>query len=260
MAYYTYLLFDEKNLTTIENLKITDVGNDAIPRLIVNKTKLARADGVKITNKEYGARKIVVEGLIAAGSRNAYHTTRSELLSYLEPLEKQLIVFDGFNYTEYVATVSNTIISEAAGGFAKVSIEFVCSDPYGYVLGATTLLDAYSWTTSSDNMVLAETINSMYPAPFSLTVSVSGLTGGTETGTITFANEAGETIQITRTWVDDDQITIDTKIKECKVNGVFTDYVGNFMNLVKDETYFTASTDLTTISAQVTLTYKQRTL
>ena len=257
---YNDLVFNEVNITEIIGFNVSSVAMDSTPEILISKGKLVRADGVKIFNKEYGKRRINVTGYITASDRAGYYNVRSLLLRYLEPIEKQLRVFDGQKHREFTATVENTIISDAGGGFANVDIEFTCSDPYGYDVNNTVLLDASNYTDADEDLTFVEAVGGNFHAPFEVTITVQGITGGSEQAYIKLTSQSGTYIRIDRTWADDDVITIDTKLKECKVNGLFTDYTGNFFDLQPDQTYINISTDLTTHDSYVTLQYKQRTL
>lgn len=258
MSYYQNLTFDGVDITSIENLAVTNVINDAMPDINISQGKLVRTDGVKLFNKEYGSRKVVVEGIITGSSRDTYFTARKALIKAVQPLEKKLVLpLD--TPLEYTATSTNTLFSDTGGGFAKFSIEFVCSDPYGIEIENRVLLNGATSTIAVKEFDFLELVQSMVETPVFIRLSVISVTGGSS-GYIELKNEAGSSIRITRNWANDDVLTVDTKLQEVRVNGIAVDYTGELWKLQIDESNMTYVDNFTTRNVSLIVTYRNRVL
>lgn len=256
---YTNINFDEINLTNITNVNFNNLRTDSMPDVVMSKDKLARQDGIKIFNKEYGSKNITLEGYITASDRNGYLVARDTLIKYTLPREKILqLPMDG-TPLEYTATCQNIMFSDSEGGYARFSIEFLCSDPFGYDRDVRVLLDAVSNTATPYEFTFAESIGGTYKTPAVFTIQFNALTGGTSK-VVQLKSEAGESIYITRTWTTGDHLEIDMKYKTVKVNGILTDYTGVFWFLRVDESHVTYIDTLTTRTVSMTATYKRRSL
>lgn len=257
MSYYTNVSFNGTNLTDINDIKITSVIVDRLPDVQLSTGNLSRQDGVKIYNKKYASKKILVEGLITSDSREGYIEARDSLMAYTEPANKTLQVIIDNLPLEYTATVSNAIFKDSTGGYGGFSIEFIATDPFGYDRDAITILDGES-VTDTGVVTLDETIGGSYKTPIDLTLQVISVTDGS--GYIDLSNALGENIRVTRDWAVDDTLVINSKTKTCTVNGLNVDYSGVFFNLGVGDTTISYDDSFTARSVTITATYKRRRL
>lgn len=259
MSYYTGLLFNTVDLTAITNVKVSRVITETIPEVIIQTGKLVRRDGMKLYNKEYGAKQIVVEGYITSNTRDGFLSTRDTLLRYLEPSEATLRVPIIPQPREWTATVQNTVFSDTGGGYGTFTITFLASDPFGYDRDAVTLLNGTSITAATSSPSLLATIQGSYASPPTITVSLASVTGGTGKY-IELTNQAGKSIKITRDWLSSDVLLINAKLKSCKVNGAEVDYTGTFWDLAVGDTSITYTDNFTTRTTSIVMIYKPRRL
>ncbi len=257
MAFYDGLLFNGTDLNAIEGVEIDRVGLDSPPDVVLMAGKLSRSDGLKVYRKEYGGRKIPVEGRIMSSSREGYLNIRNQLLKVLNPKEKTLRVIIGNTPLEFTATVESTIFSDTGGGYGRIVINFLLADPFGYDRDARTIINGTLVTTASSTVSLLETIGGSYAAPATFTATVAAITGGTGKY-MDLANELGENIRVTRTWVLNDVLVVNMKDKTARVNGALVDYTGTFWSLSPDNTSITYSDNFTTRSVGLVATYKRR--
>lgn len=256
---YIDVLFDGTDLTEIEGFSVNSIITDRLPDIQISSGKLARQDGVKIYNKEYGSKKITIEGYITTSSRNAYLLVRDQLIRYTEPRNKVLRVPMDGTPLEYTATVSNLIFSDVGGGFARASIEFICTDPYGYDVNRRTLVNGTTTTSATNTFSYLESIGGVVATPPLITVSVASVTGSTGKY-ITLTNNAGETITVTRTWANNDVLEIDCLNHTVKVNTVLTNYTGVFWNLNIDDYSMIYADNFTTRTIGMRVSYRRRSL
>ncbi|MEI7632010.1 MAG: phage tail domain-containing protein [bacterium] len=253
---YENIIFNGIILTNILNVDIFTINTDQIADIVISEQKLARQTGSQIFNKEYGSKKITLEGQITAGSRNDYFIARNALIKATDPENKTLLLPMDGTPIQYTATLANIIFKDVGGGYAQFNLEFTATDPYGYAPIKTNLLLANANTASTKQYNFLEVIGGTVKTPFEITLHISVITG--TTGNITFTNQAGETITVTKTWVAQDILTIDTLLHEVKVNGVLTDYTGLFFELTPDDTYITYTDTFTTRTVETTMKYRQR--
>jgi len=255
---YNDVLFDEVDLTALGNIYITSVDMVRLPEIILSSNKLAKRDGLKTFSKEYGGRVINIEGHISSSSRQLFIQARDRLLNALRPLEKTLRVPIDGGPREYTATHQNTVFSDVGGGYGAFSIEMLCSDPFGYAMDTTTLINGVTITSSISEQSFSA-ITGSQPAPGKFIVNISSVTGGTG-GSVTLTSASGDYMRVTRDFAADDQIIIDMKTMSCLVNGAEVDYTGTFWDLNIDDTFIEYSDDFTTRSVNLTLTYRPRTI
>lgn len=260
MAYYSDVVFDENDLSAITGFNITHVTIDAPPTINIDSAKLARQPGMKLFNKEYGGRRIDIRGVITRNSRADYLTTRSEILRKTEKIEKVLEVPVDFRPLDFHGvTLENAIFEDASGGYGAVTLTFTCSDPFAYDRYSTVLVNETSVTSDVATVSYSESIGGDYRTPPYIRLTISALTGGSDKY-IKLTNQAGEYIQVTRTWADDDVLVIDAQNHTVQVNGLDVDYSGTFWPLHLDETEVSYEDSLTTRSATLYMHYKRRSL
>lgn len=258
MAYYSDVIFDNVDLTEIEYFKIVRTITDPIPEILLQNEKIARRDGSKLYHKEFGAKVITIEGQIQANSRKNYILTRDTLLRYLAPQEAtlQLPVQDD-NPREWTATVRNVIFSDVGGGYAAVSIEFICSDPFGYDRDTRVLLNGATTTVASHDFSLLETVGGSGNAVPYIVVTLAAATGGSGKY-IELANQRGDAIRVTNTFASDSQLIVDMKNRTVTLDASTVDYTGTFWELEPGDMTLNYSDNLTTRTASILMTYKRR--
>lgn len=257
MAYHSRVYFDSFDLSTIPNFKITQLGFESIPEVVISSGKLVRNHGVKLYNKEYASKPITIEGLIEANSREGFVSTRDSLLRRLEPQEATLQLPIAAQPREWTCTTQNTVFSDTGGGYGQVTINFTASDPFGYDRDTRVLLDGYSETNASEDIALIESIQGSQSTPAMITITVVAATGTTGKY-ISLENSNGDLIQITRTWAADDVLRLDMKNKTCTVNNVATEYTGSFWNFAVGDTTMNYTDNFTTRTSSILMTYKPR--
>lgn len=258
MSYHSNITFDGTDLTELPGIHITQVQPDTIPEILLSSGKLARASGIKIYNKEYGGKKVFVDGIITRNNRENALASRALLLKALRGQEVTLQVIIDNLPLEFIATVENVVFQNNFGGYSEFNIEFLCSDSFGYDRDSRTIVNGTNVTTSSQVVTLSETIDGSFETPGYFTVTVSSVVGGSSKY-IDLANQSGDNIRVTRDWTNDNQLIVDMRNKLCQVNGVDVDYTGYFWDFDLGDTSFTYSDNFTTSrSAFIAVTYKRR--
>jgi len=255
---YTSTLFNLVDLTGLTDVYINNIVLHSRPARANKIEKLARADGAKLINSEYGVKEIVVEGYISSSTRESYESARDTLLKNLQAQEATLRIPQIGSLRDYTATVEDIIFSDVNGGFAAFSIKFVCSDPFGYDPNMTVALSNSSNTSATSTKTFTA-IGGSYRVEPTITVVVSAVSGGTSKY-IKLTNPAtSKYIKVTRTWSAGDVFVVNCQSKTVTVNGSAVDYTGVFPSWDTTNTQITYDDDFTTSrTVLITFTYKKR--
>lgn len=259
MAILQNIFFDNFNLTSLPDIVFTRVEYYRRPKLEVQRYKLARRDGSKLVNAEFGALEINLIGNIQSNlGRRGFEAARDQLMYRTLGQEKVLGAYINGRYRNFVCTVDDVMLSEVNGGYAAFNIKFTCSKPFGEDAETTTVLSNAGNTGTSSTKTFVAAISGTYKAEPILTCIVQAVTGGTSKY-IRLGNPAtGKYIKVTRTWANGDTLVIDVANKTCKVNGTDVDYAGVFptWEVGHDQLHYEDS--LTSRTVALSVTYKKR--
>lgn len=252
------IFFNSINLANLEGVKIDKIDTHAIPTKVTSVSKLARADGAKMVNSDYGPKNIIIEGHIVSSSRDAMQTIRDTLLRYLQPQEATLRFIQSGAERNYTATLENVIFSNVGGGYAEFTINFVCADPFGYNSISIVGLNSSSNTSENSLKTLGAPILGGYKAEPTLSVEVSAVSGGAGKY-IKLSNPAsGKAIYITRTWAANDSLVVNCRNKTVTVEGVAVDYTGTFPTWEIGDSQLRYEDTFTTRTVLISFSYTPR--
>ena len=254
---YTLILFNSVDLTLLTDIYINNILLHSRPARAISISRLARADGAKLVNSQYGTKEIVLEGFISSTSRANYEVARDLLMKNLQAQEATLRFSQAGANRDYTATVENIIFNNTGGGFGTFSIKFVCSTPFGFDTSDTTALNASSNTAATSTKTFSA-IGGSYKVEPTITVEVSAISGGTGKY-IKLTNPAtGKYIKVTRNWAVNDTFLVNCKTKTVTVEGVAVDYTGVFPTWDTADTQLQYDDDFTTSrTVLLTFTYKK---
>lgn len=219
--------FNNIRLDNLEYIQFTNRLTHSIPKRRVNSKSLANTDGGKLVSADFDQREIIIEGVIIAPDRSLAELARDELMLYLIPKEKSLKIDQGGFERVYTATMQNVTFSEAKGGYIPFSINFLCSDPFGYREQATAIAMGAAITAFYGEKTF--NILGNYKALPVITLTLSSLSGATGASITLTSADNGQSISITRDWSNSDVIEIDSFNKTLKVNDTEVDYIGKFL-------------------------------
>lgn len=222
------LYFQDNSVGTIPYLYILTRNPFKAPKRVNTRISLANSDGDKLVRSQYGNRDILIEGVISAPTRDLMEVSRDLLLQYLDYTEGRLEFTVAGALRRFYATVENEVFSEnAKGGKFGFSIKMTASDPFAYDANSTSLSGlsgAISTATSNKTVTFA---GSAKQRPV-ITATVTTVTGGTGQSLTLTNPDTGEAITINRTWANGDVAIVDFMQRTVTVNGVATDYTGQF--------------------------------
>lgn len=260
MTTYSNIRFNNFDLTTLPYTFFNLIDDHNLPTRELEVSKLAYADGNKLTDAHFAGKEIIIEGYIGANTRKGYQAARKALLAKVTGVEALLNYDQADGRITYTATVENVIFSDTGGGFGTFSIKFVASDPFGYSTSYATILSNSSISTASSLKTFLTPIDGSYKAKPIITVVISAVTGGS--GWVRISDPlTNNSVKITRTFTAS-TLVINSETQSVTVGGVEVDYTGSLManglaigaTQLLYEDYFTSRT------ATMTVQYRRRSL
>lgn len=223
--------FNTHSLQTFDGthgILLADIDHSSAPDINLNIMGLAKQSQSTVTTALKQQKTITLSGKIIGSSLTDCSTLIKTFKGYLVGKEQTLLVSDGSGDINYICTSSKTTIDRPGYlNWANFSAEFVCSQPYGTDVSATTVLNGTGRTLASYSDAITVGGSSEWQTPI-ITITVSALTGGTNKS-ITVGNAlTGQACVITRTWTAADVLVIDTSslIAPVTVNGTQVPFTG----------------------------------
>lgn len=253
------VIFNGVDLSELAGVTITEINHHKRPIRSMVRRKLARADGSKLVQGEYGDRMITMAGVVTGTSRANYEANRDTLFRYLNELEATLRLSQAGANRDYVCSVDDIDFTEKpTGGFAPFVIKFIVGNPpFGVDATSSTVMAAKTVTGSSGTHGFTPFGGSADWLPV-FTVTMSALSGGTGKYVRITNPATGKYIQLTRNWSALDVLVVDCEAKTCRVNGALMDFQGVFPSFGPDDGSVTYSDTLTTRSITIAITGKRR--
>lgn len=249
------VIFNGTDLNAVDGLLVEERQVSNIGDKATKIYKLASTSKSVLTASEYATKLIIARVAIARSSRELLDQSIDTLYGYLQGVEKSLDIVVSGQTRRFTATVTRITTKNVSGGFARIDIEFTCSDPFGYELTETTLLDTTITSSSSTTNI---TVGGSGDATPIITVDVTAVTGGTNKSIIIRNGETGVGITVKRNWTAGDTLTINGINKEVRVNGVLFAATGKTPHFEPGLRVFSHSDDFTTRTLDITATYYKR--
>jgi hypothetical protein len=222
-------------LSSVPGLTVYAIDDD--PDRTVNMLAVARRNASVVSSAFYQQRIIYISVFINTASRALVDQSLDQLMAILQGIEGQLVFEQSGGVRAFTCTytdkkknnsgVGKANVAPPSGGFTDFTLEFDCSDAFGYDTNYTVIQPSTAYT--SGNLAWQYTQGGSAPTqvPF-FQARYTALSTNT-TDTVTIGNQnTGQQIAITRVWAVNDLLTIDTKNKSVQVNGVDVPFVGSF--------------------------------
>lgn len=256
----TNVTFNGTSLQTA-NIFMKVIDHDSIPDKVVQSTKLARADGAKISDVRYAPKKIRLEGRVEGSSPADLESRLDSLRLLLSAQEKNLDIDYNGTTRRYVATVTGFIVKRSSGSvnFADFSVDLLATQAFGSDTGSTTLLNASALSASPSTKTLSPAVGGSAPDQHLLvTVTFSAITGGAGQYVKIEHPSTGQYIRVDRTWSNTDVLVVDGVNKTVTVNGSPIDYSGNFPAFAPGDTSIKYSDGFSARTATITVSQVKR--
>lgn len=255
--------FDGNNLQTYD--PTTDVGilvNDFkitdLPTKIAALFALANANRSVIPNVDYPSRAVSLSGVIKGSSQSDLDSRIDVFNGYLRAKDGNLDIEKGGATRRFIATLNSLSIEQKGSHFiAKWSAGFMCTNPFGRDIVATTALSATGRTSSS----YADAYTFLGTAPFQLpvvTIEINSVTDGD--GYLSFGNASnGQSVNITGVTFQAGDILVINPADEngelVKLNGDPVDYTGAVPEFEPGATTFNYSDGFTARNFDILIEY-----
>ena len=249
--------FNNFNINSIEGWTTTSIDSFRYSSRDLRTNSIARTNKTATSSAFFSGKKLTIGGTLATSSKDVLEQTINIIKYKLQPINKILEIPVANTILQYKeATVANIIVGNQNGGYADISIEFTCSEPYGYETNTTTMLSVSALT--SGNVSYPVTIGAYGDQEPTITLTLTSFTTGTNR-TITFTNPStGDYISIQRTWTAAEVLVIDCENKTCKVDGDAVDFEGNYLFFEQGNQYFNYTDDFTARSVNISVVYTAR--
>jgi hypothetical protein len=223
----TAIAYNGNSLQT-SSIFIGSIDAESIPTKNVKAYALAHGNGSRIPYISYPSKTITVTGTIYGNSISALDAALDTFRSYFNGQDQNLDIGYASGTRRYIATVNTLSITRPGGlNFAKFSLEFLCTQPFGQNVSASTILNVSARTGASYTDLFTFTGTAPYQRPiFTLTYTAVTATGVQPL--MIGNNNTGQQITISRVPAASDIIVIDTTQKTVIVNGVLFDFSGAF--------------------------------
>lgn len=253
------LFIDGFDPDVIPGFEIDAIRPDAIPDKVINAVRLALADGEKMTGSNYVKKYITVKGHFFAGTRAAYEIARDKLLGVFDPDRVISLMFEqsGEN-RRYYGVYENVVFDYKDNGTCIVTINFRCTDPFGYTVAPVTFYENASVTDEVNEVI--DSVGNV----FGLTKIVANINdidnvNIERTMTVTISQGVRTyTLQITRLWGINDTVTIDSAKKRVYVNGQQVEFSGRWPQVLKTNTFRFNMLNAATFDISLLATYNPR--
>lgn len=230
---------------------------DYAPDRTLNISPLARRHAQKLSSEYYQKRIIQISIYIAAPSRALVEKSLDILYANIQGNEGQLLMEKSGSVRVYTATYSKTSKNNSGigrgnalppqGGLADFTLQFECSDSFGYDTNYTVMMPKTSFSAATRIDSYTQGGGAETQVPF-FEVQYTAITGGTNATVMVGNLNTGQTISVTRNWSQYDILQVDCRNKTVRVNGVDVPFTGAFPEFGLGLQSFTYSDTMTTRS------------
>ena len=205
-----------------------------IPEKLFTLFSIANADYSAIPNIDYPSKKIKIAGTIHGSSQDDLDSRIDTFLGYFVGKDKNLDIDYAGSTRRYIATENVTSIErEQKALFAKFTIEFICTQPFGRDTSSTNLFSSNNQTDASETFTPTIGGNAPYQLPI-ITLTIDALTGTNDYIQISNDQNGQSMLLIGLGITAADVIVINSETREVTVNGDVVDYEGVFLELTPD--------------------------
>lgn len=258
MSLITYpATFNNYSLPDINGLTVLATDPYKPPKRVLSISDIARSDSAKLNSAFYRKKVVTVTVALQRATRGLLETSIDSLMSILQGQEKELVLQQSNTNRKYICTLADVVVNRDGGAYVELDLVFECSDRFGYDTAATLLAQVSGYTSYLKTTQITVDGSAPWQVPL-IIITYTAITDGTSK-TVTVGNDAnGQQLTITRTWAAGDVITIDSKNKSVKVNGVEFAAEGAIPEWARGVGYITVTDNFTARTYSMTMTYVKR--
>lgn len=257
------LTYNSNSLQTFDRdtavgINTNEILHTDVPQQVADLLSFADNDGSAIPDINYPSRLVKIAGTIHGSSQADLDNRIDTFKGYFNGKDKNLDITYGASTRRYIATKNSLGISRQDKAlFARFSLEFICTNPFGLDTSPTSLISSLNYTSAT----LTSTPTVGGTAPYQLpvfTITIDALTG---TGDyIQIANDLNtqEILLYGLGLEAGDVIVIDCENRTVTLNGTEVDYVGTFLVLEPGASSITYTDGFTTRTVDIVAEYTKR--
>jgi len=226
----------------------------SLPARSISSFPVARSNKSIITSSEYNARTITLVGFIDDTTSEASLQGKVDTLKSIAAvgkMNKNLDIEYAGGTRRFLATVSDIQIKKDVSSLYRFTIQFLCSNPFGYATSQTSVSNA-AVTTSPKSIV---TVITGTAPPFDATITIEVNTETDLTEIVVQNTNNGDEFTITRAFTAGDIIIAAFSSKTILVNGSEFDYVGIVPEFESGSNTWTVTSTSTAHDIDITLDY-----
>jgi hypothetical protein len=249
------------NPTTSVGIIVDSIGHESTPEKSLDVYTVANANKSAIAgDPEFVKKNIPVTGTIIGSSVADLAARVDAFKALFNGKDKNLDIGYAGTTRRYIATADNSPSFTPNPGkrWIKFAINFLCADPFGRDISATTL-----WTTKTGftAATFTEAMTVGGSAPYQLpvfTITLTAISGAGDYVLISNDNNNQEILLYGLGLVAGDVIVIDCVARKVTVNGIEVDYYGTFLELEPGSNSITYTDGFTTRTVTVAANYVKR--
>lgn len=255
--------FNSNNLQTYD--PATDVGiitsvidHTNIPDKLVELYAQADANSSSIPAVNYPSKKITIAGTIKGSTQDNLDERIDTFKGYFNLKDKHLDIDYAGATRRYIATSNATsIVRQQKALFAKFTVEFICTNPFGMETSSTSIMSQTNYTSATYTATPTIAGSAPYQLPV-FTITIDSLTGAGDYVQISNDNTNQQIMLYGLGLANGDVIVIDCDNRTVTVNGNNVDYYGTFLELVPGANSLTYTDGFTTRQVDISAVYYKR--
>lgn len=229
-----FAILDNWNFNNVLGLQVYAIDPPGQSTRTLNRNPIARRNYSKTASAFAQENLFNVSLYIVRPTHELLEAAMDTLYANIQDIEGTLIVPMSGTVRQYTVTYKTTKINNAItntntppGGVADLTLQFECSDTFGYDTAYTLITNQSGLTAANVATPYTQGGGAKYQVPF-IQAQYTAAPGGASSGQVSIGNNAtGQIIQTAaRPWLQYDLLQVDLQHKSVLVNGSQIDFTG----------------------------------
>lgn len=246
------------NRTTKVGINTNEILHTDVPQQIADLLAIADTDGSVIPDINYPSRIVKISGTIHGSTQADLDDRIDTFKGYFRGKDKNLDITYGSSTRRYIATKNALGISRQDHAlFARFSVEFICTNPFGLDITETVITSTLNYTSATKTVTPTIGGTAPYQLPV-ITITIDALTGAGDYISVANDNTNQEMLIYGLGFVAGDVLIIDCVNREVTLNGNPIDYNGTFLAFEPGAASLTYTDGFTTRTVDIEAEYVKR--
>lgn len=222
-----FALFNNWNFNNVPGLQVYRLDPPGMAQRTLNIFPIARTNRRKLSSGFYDKNIFNVSIYITRPTRELLDQAIDTLMANIQADEGALVVPMSGGVRQYTATFAGPpkINAGPDGGFIDLTLQFECSESFGYDTNYTLIRQATGLTAASLSTAYTQGGSAREQGPYVEVQYTAAPTGATN-GSVTIGNGTQSVVITRAAWAQYDLIQVDFRAKTVKVNGSDVDFTG----------------------------------